>query len=138
MHIYRCAYVGDDDITFYKPYSDLHERILILPDNTVVYSQEEDRVIIRVVNSTSNYKLLDDWTYDKIVNCINNNTKEVVISMTYTNGATYLYRCVGLIKYNNYDYVVPEFISFYNHYTVRRLIVHPESIYPDGNVMYSL
>jgi hypothetical protein len=108
--------------------------IVINSDDTVEYGNPYDRIVLFVGSSISNYKLPEGYTYDQIISLIQDG-HDVMLAIEYNNNAIHYYRYSGLIKYNNYNYVVPEFAMYYNHAQTKLLRVFPESVYQDGNVI---
>lgn len=131
------SYVADDNITFQRIRGHTtHEVYDLYSDGTITYIKSDNCVFIQVVSSTSNYKL-NGYTYEDIINLINKKT-EVYLYMIFSNSnSRYVYKLGGLVEYSNYDYPVIDFTCDYNGTARKRLTVHPESKYPDGNVEYS-
>lgn len=131
------SYVADDNITFQRIRGHTtHEVYDLYSDGTITYIKSDNCVFIQVVSSTSNYKL-NGYTYEDIINLINKKT-EVYLYMIFSNSnSRYVYKLGGLVEYSNYDYPVIDFTCDYNGTARKRLTVHPESKYPDGNVKYS-
>lgn len=131
------SYVADDNITFQIIRGHTtHEVYDLYSDGTITYIKSDNCVFIQVVSSTSNYKL-NGYTYEDIINLINKKT-EVYLYMIFSNSnSRYVYKLGGLVEYSNYDYPVIDFTCDYNGTARKRLTVHPESKYPDGNVKYS-
>lgn len=134
---YHCQYAytdSDDSMYFCADFGAAKRKVVkLLNDNTVHVYEGISKLAIQVVSSTSNYKLTK-YTYDELVDFIASGL-EVSLYIKYNTGAIHTYTCAGLVKYSNYDYVVPEFTLHYNNTSVVRLVVHPESEYPDGNVI---
>lgn len=136
---YRYNYIETDNNAIYFVYINIQDYFMlraavVYSDNSVSLKKRANRIVIQLASGTSNYKLSGGYTYDELITLIDNNT-EVKLRIKFTNGSEDYYNFAGLIKYSNLDYVVPEFIMYYNNTSVKRITVHPESAYPDDNVI---